>query len=288
MTDGSGDQLAAMLHQSEARRGATKPLVVLVHGLTGCEESFYIRCSAMALLRRGYPVMRVNLRGAGPSRTKSKYQYHAGRTEDLHDLLAGLNSHEPSSTCHGVVLVGFSLGGNLVIKYLSERRRAPFAIKAAISVSAPIELKAAQKQIMRPRNRIYHAYLLDRMKTESLAAPAAVSEAEKRAIQSARSIYQFDDRFVAPRNGFEGAEDYYRQCSSKSGLATVSAPLLMIAAKDDPLIPASIYEDIECRPDRPVTLLLPDAGGHVGFHGSGSRTPWHDRCIDRFLLQLGC
>ncbi|MDX1711369.1 MAG: alpha/beta fold hydrolase, partial [Rhodovibrionaceae bacterium] len=152
MSDGSGDRLAAMLHRPKPEPTAGKPLIVLIHGLTGCEDSFYIRRSAREALRRGHPVLRVNLRGAGPSRRKSCYQYHAGRTEDLHDLLKGVSLREPDSVAAGAVLVGYSLGGNLVIKYLAEDWERPVDIRAAVSISAPIDLKATQRRIMQPRN----------------------------------------------------------------------------------------------------------------------------------------
>jgi predicted alpha/beta-fold hydrolase len=260
---------------------------LVIHGLTGCEDSFYVRRSAVELLRRGHPVARVNLRGAGPSRRKSRFQYHAGRSEDLHHLLVGLLDEVPDLARADVVLIGYSLGGNLAIKYLAEDWPQPARLVAGVSVSAPIDLKATQQRIMQPRNRVYHAYLLSRMKAESSAPPADLTAEERVALREAQSVYEFDDRFVAPRNGFRDAEDYYGRCSGASKLNDVRTPLLVIAAEDDPWIPITSYRDIDWSANAHLTPLIAKGGGHVGFHARDSRVPWHDRCITRYLKHLG-
>src|SRR5215470_10417609 len=113
----SGDRGSAMLHRPRKRRARRRPVVILIHGLTGCEDSIYMRASTAHLLRAGFPVLRLNLRGAGPSRPYCGLHYHAGRTEDLRLMLAALPS---AVTANGMVAVGFSLGGNLLLKYLGE------------------------------------------------------------------------------------------------------------------------------------------------------------------------
>ncbi|HEX7006418.1 MAG TPA: alpha/beta fold hydrolase, partial [Alphaproteobacteria bacterium] len=202
MGDGTGDILAAILNRPAAP--APKPLVLLIHGLTGCEDSIYMRGSARFWLSRGHPVLRLNLRGAGPSRPTCREQYHAGRTDDLRRVLTAL---DPALLSHGLVLVGNSLGANMLLKYLGEEGAAA-PRRAAISVSAPIDLAATAEAFHRPRNRVYLHYLLSRMKAESLAPAAALDRKERMAILGARTVRAFDDRFVAPRNGFAGADDY--------------------------------------------------------------------------------
>src|SRR5512143_341355 len=132
LADGSGDRLAAVLQQPLERRG---PLAVLIHGLSGDEDSPYMLVSAAALLERGHPVLRLNLRGAGASRPLCRLQYHAGRTADLRDALAAL---DPALTADGLLAVGFSLGGNLLLKFLAEHA-ADLPVRAAAAVSAPID-----------------------------------------------------------------------------------------------------------------------------------------------------
>ncbi len=282
LADGSGDRLAAMLHRPEAPDG--RPLSVLIHGLTGCEDSSYIRASARHLLGLGYPVLRLSLRGAGPSGPLCRFRYHAGRSEDLRDVLAALARLAPDLFAGGLLLVGYSLGANMLLKFLAEHG-GRFPVLAAAAVSAPIDLKAAQLRLMAPRNALYHRYLLARMKAETLAG-AALSAPERRAVARARSVYQFDDGFVAPVGGFADAEDYYRRCSARRFLDAVAVPTLVVHARDDPWIPAAAYDAVDWRANPRLTPLLPAAGGHVGFHGRGARAAWHDRCITNFAESI--
>lgn len=278
--DGSGDQLAAMLHRPES--DGAKPLALLIHGLTGCEDSRHIRASAAALLAQGYPVVRLNLRGAGPSGPLCRQLYHAGRSEDLSDALKAL-AQQAGSVCEpGLVSIGFSLGANTLIKFLAEAADDP-SILAAVSVSAPIDLQAAQRRIMEPRNRLYQRYLLERMVTDALASPCALDTEEQQRLRAITNVYDFDDRFVAPRNGFAGAEDYYARSSARRFLSAVRVPTLVIQASDDPWIPHQAYRSFDWQANPRLVPLLSARGGHVGFHGSGSPIAWHNRCILQFL-----
>lgn len=279
--DGTGDQILALLDRPPET--TDKPVIVLVHGLSGCEDSAYIRRSARYFKTLGYPVLRVNLRGAGPSRGRCAQFYYAGCSEDLHALFAGLDR---DMTGNGVVLVGFSLGGNVVLKYLREaggtgRPR----VHAAASVSAPIELAQAADMIMRPRNRIYHRWLLNRTKEDCLAAEGLLSAGERQAVDDSRTLPEFDDAFTAPRNGFRDAEDYYRACSARQWLGDIAVPTLIIHARNDPWIPVSAYTAFDWSSNPHLTALLSAAGGHVGFHGLGHATAWHDRCIATFVAR---
>ena len=171
---------------------------------------------------------------------------------------------------NGVVLVGFSLGGNVMLKYLAERAHlAP--VRAAVSISAPIDLALTQQRISLPRNRRYHDFLVREMKREH-PCPDDI-----------RSILEFDDRVVAPANGFAGAADYYRRCSAKTMLGAIRRPTLLIHAVDDPWIPSDMYRDLDLGGNRRLRLLMPRSGGHVGFHGWRLDRPWHDLAIACFL-----
>ena len=270
MDDGSGDHLIGELHRPDGPVG-TRPLVILIHGLTGSMDSSYLRVSAGHLLRAGYPVLRLNLRGAGPSRGLTQGFYHAGRSDDLHQVIGQLDGRLAGN---GLALIGFSLGGNVMLKYLAERgHRAQ--IRAAVSVSAPIDLAVTQQQISRWRNRRYHDFLLAAMKAER-PCPSGVN-----------SILDFDNHVVAPANGFVDAADYYRRSSAKPMLGDIRRPTLLIHAGNDPWIPARIYRDLDLSGNRRLRLLLPRSGGHVGFHGWGLDRPWHDMVIGRFLAAAG-
>jgi len=274
MRDSTGDVLHGILNQP-VEPGAL-PLVALVHGLTGCAESHYMRASAAILLRRGLSVMRLNLRGAGPSRPFCVEQYHAGRTEDLRAVLAQL---PPELTRSGIVLVGYSLGANQVLKLLGEE--APDGVIAGAAISAPIDLAETSRRMMSRRNYLYHRRVVARMKEEVLGMP--IPDHYRPIVRSARNCYEFDDRFVAPRNGWSGADEYYRVNSAVRFMERIRVPTLVIHALDDPWIPANAYLSFDWAGNPCLTPLLPLHGGHVGFHGAGGPDPWHDLCLLEFL-----
>lgn len=274
---GDGDALVAAVTRPE--RQTDRPLAVLIHGLTGCEDSAYMRMSAASLVSQGYPVLRLNLRGAGPSRPLCRGQYHAGRSEDLAAALAGLPA---KLTDAGIVAVGFSLGGNMLLKYLGERGREA-GLLAATSISAPIDLAATQRCMMRPRNRLYHRYVLARMKREAGEPASDLPDTLKEKMRHARSVYEFDDWIVAPRNGFGTADNYYEQCGSQAFLAGIRVPTLIIHGRDDPWIPAVMYDSQDWANMPALRLLMAPGGGHVGFHGQGAPMSWHDRCLLHFF-----
>jgi uncharacterized protein len=281
MLDDSDDALVATLNRPSATEDP-RPLVILIHGLTGCETSTYMKASARHLLARGHPVLRLNLRGAGPSRPRCRLQYHAGRTEDLRAVVGRLDGR---LAANGIVIVGFSLGANMLLKYMGEQgRRAP--LLGAVSVSAPIDLKATQLRLMQRRNRRYHDYLLARMKDEIAAPDSGLTDLERAALDTISSVYEFDDRIVAPRNNFANADDYYARCSAKNFLVEIRIPTLLIHARNDPWIPPNAYLAFDWSSNPRLTPLLPKGGGHVGFHGFGSSVPWHDRCIGGFIDRL--
>lgn len=312
-----GDTLLAALHRPAS--DAARPLVVLAHGLTGCEGSSYMLETARFFLTAGYPVMRLNLRGAGPSRDTCRGSYCAGSGGDIGEVLAALDADDAR---RGVALVGFSLGGAIVLDFLARRvqsarprgsdpdagsavgeghlqamaresgpgidagsaRRGNAALPiCAVTVSAPLDLGAAVHRMMRPRNVLYHRWLLARMKDAVSTGALRVSGRERAAVRAARSIREFDDAFTAPRNGFADADDYYARCSVQGVLDRVETPTLLLHARNDPWIPSAAYEEASRNVRTHVTLT--NDGGHVGFHGRGNPTPWYNTVIHAFLEQ---
>jgi predicted alpha/beta-fold hydrolase len=278
--DGSGDRLSVCLHQPAIEAG--RPLAVLIHGLTGSEDSIYLRASTRHLLGLGYPVVRLNQRGAGPSRPLCRTRYHAGLSGDLGVALGALEELDPRLISRGVVLVGYSLGGNVLLKFLAEAGAA-FPIGAAATVSTPIDLAAAVARIMTRRNRPYHNYLLSRMKAEEAARPDPLASAERAALERIARIYDFDETVVAPRAGFSGADEYYRCCSALEFVDRITVPTLLIHATDDPWVPAAPYGAFPWHRTPSLQPLISERGGHVGFHGRGSPVAWHDQAIARFF-----
>jgi uncharacterized protein len=274
-----GDRLAARLDRPSGP--VARPLIVLVHGLAGSEESGSVVASTRHHVGQGWPVLRLNLRGSLPSRPTAAGHYHAGRTGDLADALRGLPAE---FTRYGIVLLGQSLGGNLVLKFMGEGGQ-DLPMLAAIAVSAPIDLAATCAKMLSRRNFVYQRYMLAAMKREALAPGAAVSTSERAAIAAARNVYEFDDRFIAPRFGYRGAEDYYESNAAKHFLAGIARPALVLHALDDPWVPGACYTAINWSRLPMIKAVLTPDGGHLGFHGQGSRVPWHDRVTAWWLAQ---
>lgn len=278
LPDGTGDTLLCTLHRPAVPRAGTA-LVLLIHGLTGSEDSHYIRSQARLLLERGHRVLRLNLRGAGPSRSLCSEHYFAGRSADFRLLLSLLPA---DLTRDGLMAVGYSLGGAMLLKYLGEEGAAS-PLRAAASVCAPIDLAVTCRNMMRARNAVYHRHLLGQMKVEATGAGAVLSGRECEAIMKSRTVWEYDDVFIAPRYGFGSAANYYESCKPVRFMAGIRVPTLMLAAGDDPWIPMALYRACDWAGNKALVPLLPDSGGHVGFHGAGSRQPWCDGVIARFL-----
>lgn len=276
MDDGTGDALLADLHVPAV---PSRPLAILIHGLTGCGESFYVLSTARALLHRGHPVLRLNLRGAGPNAGACREQYHAGRTADIARVFGAL---DPALLRHGAVAVGYSLGGNVLLKLLAEAGTAA-PVRRAAAVSPPVDLAAAARCILRPRNRLYQRYLLARMKAEARATRGGLDARTAAGVAAARNIVDYDDTVVAPRYGFASAADYYARCSSGQMLGAIRVPTLVLHSRDDPWIPPGALEAAARGENPSLRIVLSDRGGHVGFHGAGAKLPWHDGLIADFF-----
>lgn len=273
---GDGDALAAAWHAGRGRE-----TVVLVHGLTGCEDGVHIRRSAAFWRARGHGVVRLNLRGSRPSLPRSRRPYHAGAGADI---VAALRALPEAVRAPGLVLIGVSLGGTQALDALAREGETPsLPIVAAATICAPVLLAPVSARMMAPRNALYHAWILRRMKAEARALGAHVPPALLAGALAARTVRDFDERYVAPLAGFAGAEDYYTRCSLPPRLPRITVPTLCLTAEDDPWIPADTYRAIDWDVNPQVRPLVASGGGHVGFHDRGRDGSWADRAICAFL-----
>lgn len=248
------------------------PVVLLVHGLGGCEDSAYMLIAARALLNEGYTVIRLNLRGAGPSARFSKAPYHAGLAGDLRDVLRCLDTILPGRP---IMAAGFSLGGHMLLRLACEDGRS-VPLAGLMTVSAPLDLAAAQRCIARPRNRLYERYIVATMARD-------IGDCR----DFPRRLREVDARVVAPAHGFAGAADYYRRASVLPHLAALACPALILHADNDPWIPSDAYRNAAWPPETPLTVALPRGGGHVGFHAAGLSAPWYVAALLAFIHRLG-
>ncbi len=281
MADRSGDILLGMLDRP-AISNPERPLVILVHGMTGCETSSYILNAARHLLDRGYPVLRINLRGCGESRPHCREHYHIGRTADFRRVLAQLPD---DLTDNGIVAVGYSMGGAMLLKYLGEE--GSFSpLRAAATICAPLDLACTADHMMRRRNWLYHSYILNDLKKETLGEGGALTDEERTVVRSARSVRDYDERFISPRYGFRGADDYYGLCAPLHYMPEIRVPTLVLAACDDPWIPAEYYRSFKWSDNPSLLSVMAEGGGHLGFHSADSTQPWCDTVLEKFLERV--
>jgi hypothetical protein len=281
MADRTGDILLGMIDRpAEPLKGT--PLVILIHGLTGDENSPYILSAARHLLDCGYTVLRLNVRGAGPSRPYCGEHYHVGRTADFRRILWQLPEELIQD---GIVAVGYSLGGTMLLKYLGEEG-AFSPLRAAVSICAPIDLIGTYHHMMRPRNIFYHAYILNAVKAETMGEGGRLSKEEREIVRNARSVKEYDDRFIAPRYGYRDADDYYTLCEPRAFMPEIRVPTMVLASSDDPWIPIEHYRAFKWSDSAWLLPVLSHAGGHVGFHGHAGPRPWCDTAIEKFLERI--
>lgn len=283
LTDGTGDRLAVSLHRPDAM--TRRITVLLIHGLGGSAESDYVRAATRGLLLAGHSVARVDLRGAGRSARISAHLYHGGRTEDLRTVTAAL------SRCDGVgaiAPVGFSLGGNAVLKLLGEPHPGT-AVVAGAAVSAPLDLAAGSPYLRRAAFGVYERFLVRKIRADALRPGARFTPEERSAILASRTLVEFDDAVTAPRHGWRDAEEYYAVNSSLTYLPRIRVPTLVIHAIDDPMVSPQPYRRVaweELAARGPVRRAITPHGGHVGFHEEGNSLPWYVHPLGVFLAEV--
>lgn len=259
------------------------PLAVLLHGLSGGFDSKYARGLARRLRTLGWRALILQFRGAGPEPNRLPRTYHHGDTEDLRELLQLLHTREPGTPLYAV---GWSLGGNVLLKYLGEEGAgAPLA--AAVAVCAPFELKACAERLRSGFSRVYQGHLLDQLKRMVQRKHARVKlPIELADVLRARDFIEFDNA-TCVLNGFRDAEDYYARAACGPFLRGIARPTLIIHAKDDPFMTPAIVPDAT-RLAPAVTLELCERGGHVGFVAAGpGGVPrfWLEERIPAYLLE---
>ena len=240
---------------------APGPIVLVLHGLEGSLESHYTGGILSALAAQGYRAVMMYFRGCSGEPNRLPRSYHSGETGDLHTVIEHIRLRHPATP---VAVIGYSLGGNVLLKWLGEQGEKA-AVKTAVAVSVPFELNRAARQLERGLSQIYQKYLLNKLR-KSVTAKAATHPPPVPLTQLAelKTFRQFDNAITAPLHGFRNVDDYYTRSSSRQYLHRIRIPTLIIHALDDPFLPAdAIPSDKDLAPS--VTLELSPHGGHVGF-----------------------
>ena len=265
-----------------------RPTVILAHGMEGSTESRYMLGSAEKALGAGFNAVRVNYRNCGGTEHLTSTLYHAGLTEDIRHIVLELIERDGLNE---IYLVGFSLGGNIILKLAGEFGSSiPAAIRGVATVSPSIDLASCADAIELRRNIIYSSRfvksLRDRMRLKARLYPDRYDPSMLRRI---RTIRQFDDAYVAPHCGFRDSADYYERASALRVISRVSVPTLIVHAKDDPIIPFAQIERAEVTSNSNVIVVTPEQGGHVGFisaNGEGEERFWAEATAVRFIEMI--
>ena len=256
--------------------------VLILHGLEGSSKAPYVKSLIRGIRRYGFDACAMNMRGCSEELNRVARFYHSGETADLAETIAYLERRY-----HRIALVGFSLGGNIVLKYLGEAPRfVSHRVFAGVAVSAPVDLEGSAKRISQPDNRFYMSRFI-RLLSSKIERKAEVFPelVNAKGVRRLKTFQEFDDRYTAPLNGFEDAEDYWNRCSANNWLGYIERASLLLNARNDPFLSDACFPEELCRERDALFGLFPEAGGHLGFPGKRVEgAAWHERVILDFIV----
>ncbi len=265
-----------------SKKGAKK-LVLVTHGLEGSADRHYIKGVLKEAQQRGWDGAGFNLRSCSGEMNRLMKTYHSGATQDLKWVIEHIIEQY---NYESIALVGFSLGGNLTLKYLGEEsKKLPAIIKKGVGVSVPCDLVGSAKRIGKWDNRIYIkrflSTLIPKVEEKEQQFPDAMDYSPAK---TARNFFEFDGGFTAPANGYSSALDYYTRASSLPDFPKINIPFLLLNAKDDSFLGEKCYPKELAQKSDLFHLETPDHGGHVGFLTLGEKGRyWSDIRIMDFI-----
>lgn len=263
------------------------PRLVLLHGLEGTARSHYARGMLAEARERGWGADFLLFRSCGGAINRTRRFYHSGDTGDLDLVVTRIRNAYPNSP---LVLAGFSLGGNVLLKWLAEHR--DDSIHGAAAISVPFDLARGARHIDKGFARVYQANFIASLKRKVYAKLERFPDlVDREKLNAVRSIIEFDDLLTAPLHGFADADDYYARSSALAVLKDVRVPTLLLSAVDDPFLPAEVLDDVRRVAAKNTALHVEfvERGGHVGFV-SGT-VPWRpvyyaEKRVTDFLASL--
>ncbi len=256
-------------------------VAILCHGLEGCSQTHYMRGMAKHLVENNWDVVCMNFRGCSGDPNRLRRSYHSGDTDDLRYVISYL---EKIKNYTQISLLGFSLGGNLILKYLGENEIYPNITKA-VAISVPCDLKGSAYKLTELQNKIYMRrfikFLIQKIRLKNRILKTNFNE---QSYSQMKTFAEFDDAYTAPEHGFKNAEDYWRQCSCRQFIPNIKIPTLLINSVDDPFLSESCYPISEAEDNKYFYLEMPKQGGHMGFVTFNSnKTYWHELRASEFL-----
>ncbi|MCB1144117.1 MAG: alpha/beta hydrolase [Leptospiraceae bacterium] len=285
LADGSEDMIC--VHHNFPLSGYKKAPIpfngyyfILIHGMEGSADSHYIVTFGEMVLKAGFGLIRMNQRGCGMGEGLSRGIYNAGNSNDIDRVV----KYVYRNISKNIILCGYSLSANSVLKYLGEKNRPQVRFFSA--VSPPLDLKYGCDYIDSEKGKFYRDFFLfsfkDKLKRNIIRVPDEI----KNLALSAESMFDFDDYLTAPIYGYRGALDYYRDCSSVKYIYGITQEGIVIHANDDPLIPSDIFENVKWSKVPNIVPILTEGGGHVGFLTKKSHDIPDGRWLNHTLLHF--
>ena len=275
------------LTAEERAKNSAQPLVFILHGLCGSSSSSYVLSLQTLLIENGFNSVVMNFRGCSGELNRKAQAYHSGVSHDLEEVLRNvIRQHKPEA----VSLVGYSLGANVLLKWLGEHYDYS-KVDKAVAVSTPFTLGLCSREMLSGLSRFYGRYFTKRLLSDYLHKRKEFELQDKGPeleellglgdVSRVSNIWELDDQITAPLHGFESANDYYKRCSSIKFLPEISASTLLIQSYDDPLVPPVALPEAGMVSESTVMELSPK-GGHVGFV-SAQNSNWLEHRILKFL-----
>ncbi|SNR36422.1 YheT family hydrolase [Lutibacter flavus] len=262
-------------------------LVIAMHGLEGSSKSKYIVSVVNYLNLNNIDCVSVNFRGCSGEDNNNVYSYNSGKTDDVSLIINYILTHY---NYKNIVLLGYSMGGNITLKYMGENSETPSIIKGSIAVSAPCDLEGSSNVLSKWHNAVYLNRFMSTLKEKSILKLEKFpnSGLNKEAILNAENFRDFDNAVTAPLFGYKNAHDYWKKCSSKQFLEGINLPTLLINALDDSFLSESCYPFEAAKNHKYLTLEVPKYGGHVGFNTSffGKDLLWSEKRILHFIQHI--
>ncbi len=260
-------------------------ITIIIHGLEGSSNSSYVKSLTKVLNEQLIDVVAINLRGCSDEPNRLLSSYHSGKTDDLEEVIDYIKNNYNYKNIH---VVGFSLGGNITLKYLGENGLSPTSkVQSAVAISVPCDLKGSSESLAKFSNKVYMQRFLISLKKKSLHKlnmfPNSFLTKEK--IENAKSFFDFDNLYTAPAHGFKDAFDYWKKSSSKQFIPNIKVPTLLITSIDDPFLSKTCIPIQEAKNNKQFYLELTKYGGHVGFNSSKSNYNglWLEQRITNFI-----
>ncbi len=258
----------------------SKKVIILIHGLEGNAQRAYILGSAKLFNASDYDCCSINLRGCSGETNNLYRSYHSGATEDLQTIIKHILETKKYTE---IYIKGFSLGGNLALKYAGENKNLPSQLKKIVAISVPCDLHNSLEQLLKFKNILYAArfkkHLVEKLKSKQKLFPQKILDAD---INSIKTLLDFDNLYTSKAHGFTNALDYYEKSNSLQFLPKISIPTLIINAKNDSFLGENCYPIEIAKKSAYINLEIPNYGGHVGFTGLKNITYTEKRALNFF------